>query len=205
MNHAALSIQLHRIINIISMKYGYFCDFDDIELICGINILTYIVAISYFCFMNQKHINLQKAGLFNKNHKKVNDSRFTQESTFFDPCDNLQVRYEMLRSHIFEGDNVSSVCRRFGVTRQTFYTLQEKLNKDGSVGLLQKKTGPQGPTKLNETVMAFINQRVTKEEPISAAQLCNEITMEFGLSLHKRTVEKIIRNLRIKKNFASKE
>ena len=106
MNYAVLSIQLHRIINLKSHKYEYICDFDDIELICGLNILTYMGAISYFWFMSQKHINLQKAGLFNKNHKKVNDSRFTQESTFFDPCDNLQVRYEMLRSHIIEGDNV---------------------------------------------------------------------------------------------------
>jgi len=201
MNYAALSIQLHRIIRTISYKNGYYRIFKNVELMCGINKLTHIVTISYFYLMNQKQINLRKAGLFNKNHQKVNDSRFTQESTFFDPCDNLQVRYEMLRSHIVEGDHVSSVCRRFGVTRQTFYTLQEKLNKDGAAGLLQKKTGPQGPTKLNETVMAFINERVIKDEHFSASRLCNEITMEFGLSLHKRTVEKIIRNLLIKKKL----
>jgi transposase len=155
--------------------------------------------------MNKKHTNLQKVGLFNKNHQKVKDSRFTLNSNFFDPCDNLQVRYELLRSHFVEGDSVSGVCKRFGVTRQTFYTLQQKLNEGGTAGLLQKKTGPQGPTKLTEAVITFINDRIVLDEHFSATQLCTEIIREFGISLHKRTVEKIIRNLRLKKNSTGKQ
>jgi transposase len=205
MNYTVLSIQLCR---------KYWTIFDEIVIIkpkrciiaiCGIIILTLPVGIIHFFPMNQKHMNLHKAGLFNKNFHKINDPRFTQESAFFDPCDNLQVRYEMIRSHIVEGDSVSKLCKRFGVTRQTFYTLQEKLNNEGSAGLIQKKTGPHGPTKVHKTVLDFINEQIGNNEHLSAECLRNEITMKFGISLHKRTVEKIVRDMRLKKNFTSKK
>lgn len=159
----------------------------------GINELTTYVHVWYIYTMNKKHENLRKAGLFNPNFQKVNDSRFSHEPSFFDPCDNLQVRYEMIRSHIIEGDNVSNVCKRFGVTRQTFYTLQEKLANEGSAGLLQKKPGPRGPSKLNKTVMNFIKDQIVDSEKISAIQLKKEIAQKFGISLHRRTVEKILK------------
>ncbi len=162
--------------------------------------LTLYFQLLYIYIMNKKHENLCKAGLFNPNFQKVKDTRFFQESSFFDPCDNLQVRYEMIRSHIIEGDNVSNVCKRFGVTRQTFYNLQEKFSIEGSSGLLQKKPGPRGPSKLNKTIMTFIKERIVNHEKISAIQLTREITQKFDISLHRRTVEKILKSLHKKKH-----
>ena len=205
MNYAASSIQLWRKSCLFLNIATKIITMSGIVSICGIFILTSFAGIIHFLPMNQKHMNLHKAGLFNKNFHKINDPRFTQKSVFFDPCDNLQVRYEMLRSHIVEGDHVSTLCKRFGVTRQTFYTLQEKLNNEGSAGLIQKKTGPRGPTKVYKTVLDFINERIVNDEHLSAARLRNEITTKFGISLHKRTVEKIVRNIRLKKNFTIKE
>ncbi len=170
------------------------------KYISGINILTQPFQILYIYTMNKKHENLRKAGLFNPNFQKIKDTRFSQESSFFDPCDNLQVRYEMIRSHIIEGDNVSKVCKQFGVTRQTFYNLQEKFSIEGSSGLLQKKPGPHGPSKLNKTVMNFIKDRIANHEKISAIQLTREITQKFDISLHRRTVEKILKGLHKKKH-----
>ena len=167
--------------------------------VCGKNILTQFGLALYINHMNKKHQNLLKSGLFNQNYQKICDSRFTEESSFFDPCDKLQVRYEMIRSHIIEGDSVSNVCNRFGVTRQTFYTLQEKLANEGSAGLLQKKPGPHGPSKLNNAVIDFIQDRISDHEKISTVQLTREIFQKFDITLHRRTIEKILKTTHKKK------
>ncbi len=170
----------------------------------GINILTLRPRVLYIILMNKKHENLIKAGLFNHNSQKIKDPRFYQESSFFDPYDNLQVRYEMIRSHIIEGDNVSNVCKRFGVTRQTFYTIKEKLSNEGTAGLLQKKPGPRGPSKLNKAVIRFMQDRIIVDEKITAVQLAGELSQKFNITLHRRTIEKIMNNISKKKLYNSR-
>ncbi len=69
----------------------------------------------------------------------VTDQQLSAEQTiehpdFFDVHDHLQVRYEMLRSHILDGKSVVDVCKRFGISRQAFYLLQEKFIEQGSAG-----------------------------------------------------------------------
>jgi transposase len=61
---------------------------------------------------------------------------------FFDPQDLLQVRYEMLRAHQVDGENIVALSTRYGVSRQTFYNLSEKFSKQGSAALLSRKPGP---------------------------------------------------------------
>jgi transposase len=152
---------------------------------------------------NQKHENLRMAGLFNSNHQKITEPLFSEHPEFFDPCDNLQVRYEILRSNMVEGDSVVDVCRRFGITRQSFYTLQEKLLRQGTAGLLPRKPGPRGPSKLTEELLAFINQQVQQDQNVSIMSIINDVQVNFGVSLHRRTIEKLVKNLRVKKNFTS--
>lgn len=149
--------------------------------------------------MNKKHENLLKAGLFNPNYQKINDSKFCRESSFFDPCDQLQVRYEMIRSHMVEGYNVSDICKRFGITRQTFYTILQKLADEGTAGLLQKKPGPRGPSKLNKKILCFIEERVNADGKTTASELVKDISQTFNISLHKRTIEKFLTNMHKKK------
>jgi transposase len=128
-----------------------------------------------------KHANLKRVGLLNPQPDHVRDPLFLEQSDFFDPCDQLQVRYEMLRSHMVGGNDVTGICRRFGVSRQTFYSLQEKLAREGTAGLLPKKRGPAGPYKLTEEVLECVRE-------------------QFVLSLHRRTIERVLRGLRAKKN-----
>ena len=80
--------------------------------------------------------------MLNANPEQVRDPLFEKSSDFFDPQDNLQVRYEMLRAHLVDGGSVSGVCQRFGVSRQTFYKLQEKFLDEGTTGLLPQQPGP---------------------------------------------------------------
>ena len=172
--------------------------------IIGINSLTYNRPIDYLMSMENnkkiKHHHLKKAGLFNPNPEKVKDPLFLGHTIFFDPCDNLQIRYEMLRSHLIESDSVVGVCRRFGLSRQSFYTLQEKFKQEGSAGLLPKKPGPRAPSKLTAEVLEFVLQSLQADEKISIVEIKSQIQQKFGISLHRRTVEKLCKDLTLKKN-----
>ena len=172
--------------------------------IIGIIILTYNRPVDYLKIMENnkkiKHHHLKKAGLFNPNPEKVKDPLFLGHDNFFDPYDNLQIRYEMLRSHLIESDSVVGVCRRFGLSRQSFYTLEEKFKQEGSAGLLPKKPGPRAPSKLTAEVLEFVLQSLQADEKIAIVELKSRIQQKFGISLHRRTVEKLCKDLSLKKN-----
>ncbi len=206
MNYPALSIRL-------CLKYfNIVCNMVNILIllilitIIGINNLTYNRPIDYLMSMQNdkkiKHHHLKKAGLFNPNQEKVKEPLFLEHANFFDPCDNLQIRYEMLRSHLIESDSVVEVCRRFGLSRQSFYTLQEKFKQEGSAGLLPKKPGPRGPSKLTAEVLEFVQQSLQADEKISMEEIKSQIQQSFGVSLHRRTIEKLCKDLTLKKTPA---
>jgi transposase len=172
--------------------------------IIGINNLTYNGPIDYLMSMENdkkiKHHHLKKAGLFNPNQEKVKDPLFLEHSNFFDPCDNLQIRYEMLRSHLIESDSVVGICRRFGLSRQSFYTLEEKFKQEGTAGLLPQKPGPRAPSKLTAEVLEFVLQCLQADEKIAMVEIKSQIQKKFGVSLHRRTIEKLCKDLTLKKN-----
>ena len=149
---------------------------------------------------SQKRKNLRDAGVLNPHPDRVQAPLFLQRPDFFDAHDNVQVRYEMLRAHLIDGDSVSAVCKRFGVSRQTFYNLQEKFLNEGAVGLLPKQPGPKGPSKLTRDVLLFVKQRLKEDQSVSTPNLLAQLQTKFGVSFHRRTLEKLLRDLRSKKN-----
>lgn len=148
----------------------------------------------------QKRKNLQANGLLNPAPERILAPLFTEHSQFFDAHDHLQVRYEMLRAHEVDHASVVDICNRYGTSRQTFYNLQEKFLKEGTAGLLAKKTGPKGPTKLTPDVVAYIEEQLEQDGGTGTPQLLSRIQRRFGLSLHRRTIEKVVQARRIKKN-----
>ena len=147
-----------------------------------------------------KRRQLREAGLLHPEPERVRDPRFQQAPEFFDATDHLQVRYEMLRAHLVERDAIRAICQRYGVSRQTFYTLQAKFLDEGTAGLLPKRPGPQGPRKLTAQVLAWVSQRLGATEVPSTGQLREQIQRRFGAALHRRTLEKLVKDLRAKKN-----
>lgn len=172
--------------------------------VIGINILTYNRPIDYPMSMENnkkiKHRHLKKAGLFNPDQERIKDPLFLEHTNFFDPCDNLQIRYEMLRSHLMESDSVVGICRRFGISRQSFYTLEEKFKAEGTAGLLPKRPGPRGPSKITAEVLEFVLQCLQADQRISIIEIKSQIQQKFGVSLHRRTIEKLCKDLTQKKN-----
>ena len=148
---------------------------------------------------NHKRNQLREAGLLHPQPQSVQDPLF-KEPEFFDAEDLLQVRYEMLRAHLVGHDIICSICTRFGISRQTFYNLQARFRSEGTAGLLPKQPGPKGPRKLTAEVLAFVNERMDSKLEPSTKVLLEEILDRFGVALHRRTLEKLVRDLRRKKN-----
>jgi transposase len=148
-----------------------------------------------------KYRRLKEAGLLNSVPDRVIDQLFRDFPEFFDSEDMLQVRYEMLRRHLVDGKNVVAVCKTYGVSRQTFYNALEKFSEQGSAGLLPQKPGPKGARKLKPDVLKFARRELKREPTTSGSELASRIEEKFGLSIHKRTIEKLLRDLRSKKNY----
>lgn len=147
----------------------------------------------------RKQQSLRQAGLLHAEPQRVQDPLFLELPAFFDPHDQLQVRYEMLRSHLVDRQNVVGICQRYGISRQTFYTLQERFLDVGTAGLLTKKPGPKGPSKLTANVRQFIERQVEHDPQLSTRSLLSQLEKQFDLSFHKRTLEKLVQELRSKK------
>ena len=205
MNYTAVSSRLCLKYPIIVYNLLYNLMLIVINTVLGINSLTCNRPMFYLMSMennkNIKYQNLKKAGLFNPYQERVKDHLFLEYTNFFDPCDNLQIRYEMLRSHLIDNDSVVEICRRFGLSRQSFYTLQEKFKAEGTAGLLPKRPGPQGPSKLTLEVLKFVVQCLHAGQKISILEIRSQILQKFGVSLHRRTIEKLCKDLKQKKNF----
>ena len=131
---------------------------------------------------------------------EVRDALFREHVEFFDRHDLLQIRYELLRAHLVDRESIGSICKRYGVSRQTFYNLSEKLKRYGTAGLLPRKPGPKGSSKVTEEVVEFVKDEFEREPGVSGATVASSIEGKFAIPIHKRTIEKLLANLRSKKN-----
>jgi transposase len=134
---------------------------------------------------------LQESGTVNPHAQDVQDPAFMR-SDFFDSRDLVQVRYEMLRRVRTEGNAIAAVAARFGVSRPTFYKVQSDFNREGLVGLLPAKRGPRAAHKITVDVMRFIEEIRAADEGLSAQALAERIAEQFGLVVHRRTVERAL-------------
>lgn len=141
---------------------------------------------------DKKEEFLEAAGVLNPNPQQVKDQKFSLPHGFFDPRDKVQVKYEMLRAHEVDGDNVSEAAPRFGYTRESFYTSKERFETEGIPGLVDRKRGRKGPDKLTEEILEFLRQSKRQDPRLTGARLCEMVTQRYGVKLHKRTVEKAV-------------
>lgn len=149
---------------------------------------------------SSKHQHLERVGVLYAGAERVDDALFRRYPDFFDPHDALQVRYEMIRSHEIDKQSVVNICQRFGVSRQTFYTFKERFEREGTAGLLWRKPGPKGPSKITAEVVSFVGQQLQRGDEFTAEQISSELKKELGVALHRRTVEKLVKEIRSKKN-----
>ena len=122
---------------------------------------------------------------------KIVSQNVLQTSEFFNPLDRGQVKYEMLRAHLYEGRFITRVCKEFGYSRESFYKALESFHKEGLSGLALKRTGKKKPDKVTPEIIGYVIYQRAKFD-LSGAAIARKIVNKFDLKLHKRTIERIL-------------
>lgn len=135
--------------------------------------------------------SLGENGTLNTRITCVLDELFL-DSEFFDPRDLVQVKYEMLRRVREDGLPVSKVSKMFGFSRVSYYQIQHAYDQQGLAGLMPRQRGPRHAHKLTEDVMAYILADKSKNASLQATDLANRIKLQFGLSVHPRSIERAL-------------
>jgi transposase len=132
---------------------------------------------------------LRQQGTLHPNPEVVRDEAF-QRDEFFDPRDLVQVRYEMLRRHKIDGDDVTQVAENFGISRQAYYVTEAAFEKKGIAGLLPRPRGPQRAHKCSNEVLDFVQQwHADASAPESVTQA---VQKRFGISIHPRSLARAL-------------
>jgi transposase len=135
---------------------------------------------------------LEQAGLLHPAPEAVVGEPFRSHPEFFAAFDKVQVKYEMLRAHVVEGQSAAAAARAHGYSRASFYLVQAAFERAGMVGLVDERPGRRGPLKLSPEVVAFLQARRRERPGASGAELAGELETALGVSLHRRTVEKAL-------------
>jgi transposase len=136
---------------------------------------------------------LEAAGLLHPAPEAVSAPAFVEHPEFFAAFDKVQVKYEMLRAHLVEGETVTAAAAAHGYSRASFYLVARAFEDAGMVGLLDERPGRRGPVKLSGEVLAFLEARRHERPGASGAELAEELERALGVRLHRRTVERALR------------
>ena len=129
---------------------------------------------------------LTEAGLLHPNPDGVYAPLFTGGSGFFLASDKVQVKYEMLRARLVDGLPVSEAAVAHGYSRAAFYLVAAAFDQSGMAGLVDERRGRRGPVKLRPEIAEFI-----RAEAGSGAQIAEQVADQFGVRLHRRTIERV--------------
>ena len=140
---------------------------------------------------NPKHEALREQRTLNPHPESVVDRLFL-EHDFFDPCDLLQVKYEMLRRVRLEGRSLSESARAFGFSRPSFYKARSAFEAGGLSGLLPRRRGPKRRHKLTREVMDFIERAMASDASLRGPALSQRVEERFGLRVHPRSIERAL-------------
>ena len=134
---------------------------------------------------------LEENGALHRFPERVCASLF-EEHRFFDPLDKVQVKYEMLRAHVFEGRSVVSVAEDFGFSRETFYTTFAAFEAGGVAWLRDGKSGRPGPLKLTDEAIEWIRDLHRRRRNLSGREIAERLAQELGIEVHRRTIERLL-------------
>ena len=134
---------------------------------------------------------LRQQGVLHPHPEAVTAALF-QDSSFFDPSDLIQVKYEMLRRVEAEQIPVSRAAHEAGLSRPCFYQAQAALQQSGLVGLIPQKPGPHGAHKLTAPVLDFLDRQRASQPDLKFAELARLVQEQRGVTVHPRTLERVL-------------
>jgi transposase len=134
---------------------------------------------------------LQTSGTFNARAAQVRHPLF-QQSSFFDPEDLLQLKYETLRAVEIDHCPLAQAARDFGLSRPTIYEAQTQFAQQGLEGLLPRKRGPKAAHKLTEEILRYFQEQMAAQPELQAEELARRVRQRYGVKLHPRTIQKAL-------------
>jgi transposase len=134
---------------------------------------------------------LRQQGVLHPHPEAVTAALF-QDSSFFDPGDLIQVKYEMLRRVEAEQIPVSRAAHEAGLSRPSFYQAQAALQQSGLAGLIPQKPGPRGAHKLTAAVLDFLDRQRALEPDLPLSELARLVKQQLGVTVHPRTIERVL-------------
>ena len=140
---------------------------------------------------NPKTEELRRRGTLNPHPERVREILFGTDD-FFDPRDLLQVKYEMLRKRLVEGESATRAASLFGFSRPSFYQALETFEREGLSGLLPHRRGPKEAHKLSGPVVAFLLEALRADESLRTVELVRMAEDEFGIHVHPRSLERAL-------------
>lgn len=135
----------------------------------------------------ERRRSLGANGLVHPRPEEVSAPLFTSNEAFFFAEDKLQVKYEMLRAHVVDGAGVGAAADAHGYSRAGFYLAWSAFEDAGLAGLIDARPGRRGPLKLYGEVAAFVQ---VADPALSGAQVARLVQERFGVSIHRRTIER---------------
>lgn len=135
--------------------------------------------------------DLARSRTLNRRPEAVVDEAF-RSSEFFDARDLVQVKYEMVRR--VEADRLAVVAAAgaFGFSRQSYYTAARALADEGLAGLVPARPGPRRAHKLTDEVLEHLEQLRATDPQLGAAELAAAVAERFGVTVHRRSVERAL-------------
>ncbi len=134
---------------------------------------------------------LRQQGVLHPHPEAVTAALF-QDSTFFDPDDLIQVKYEMLRRVEAEQTPVSQAADQAGLSRPSFYQARAALQRDGLTGLIPQKPGPHGAHKVTAAVFDFLARQRTSRPNLPYRELARLTQEQMGVTIHPRTIQRVL-------------
>ena len=138
-----------------------------------------------------KHQALKENGTLHTRPEAVQDPLFLSDE-FFDPHDLVQIKYEMVRQVLVEGESIQQTADRFGFSRPSFYKAQADFQNQGLVGLAPQRRGPKGAHKLTGEVLHFIQNEMESDESLRTPDLVQRVEKQWGLRVHPRSIERAL-------------
>jgi transposase len=97
---------------------------------------------------------------------------------------------------------VAAVCRQFGLSRESFYQIQQAFQELGFSCFQSRKRGRKGPVKLKGEVLEFVLAQKKENPAIDPGHLAALIQERYGIAIHRTTV---LRGLKKKLRSPRKE
>ena len=129
---------------------------------------------------------LKQARLLHPRPEAVSAPLFDGREPFFLAVDKVQVKYEMLRAHVVDGQTITAAATVHGYSRAEFYLVAAAFEDKGMTGLLDERRGRKGPVKLTAEVLGLLERL----GPCPAVEAAAVIESELGVRLHPRSIQR---------------